>query len=129
MTLVMQQDAPLYGLLTIGEELDLLDPFSALIFLSCFERHLKVFTPQDYPTEEVFNRALEEACKPIAVYNALLQIAEEREKGYYVGDYVSDYLESQGYEIVEERWILVSAAWVMAPERSKIRRASPRRTL
>ena len=32
MTLVMQQDAPLYGLLTIGEELDLLDPFSALIF-------------------------------------------------------------------------------------------------
>jgi hypothetical protein len=76
-----------------------------------FKRQLKELAPLERQTEEVFNAGLEEACRPVALYSALLNIWQDdkSEERYYVVDYVSDYLGSEGPAALELVWKLALA--------------------
>ncbi len=75
-----------------------------------FKSHLKTLAPQLRQTEQAFNAGLDEACKPVALYSALLSIGRETESGreeeYYVVDYVNDFVEEENHPILNEGWSL-----------------------
>ena len=73
-----------------------------------FKQHFEDLAPAEEATEAFFKAAVEDAQKPLARYSALLnrKRSAEGEEGYYVVDYVSEYLQNQGYSIVEEAWKL-----------------------
>jgi Tfp pilus assembly protein PilF len=73
-----------------------------------FKRHFEDLEPAQDATEEVFKAGVEDARKTVARYSALLyrERSAEGAEGYYVVDYVSDYLETQGYPMIEEAWKL-----------------------
>ena len=83
-------------------------PIQRADLFDLFKRHFEALAPATEATEELFKVAVEDACKPVARYSALLNAerSAEGEAGYYVVDYLSDYLENEGYPIVEEAWKL-----------------------